>query len=316
MKEEGRQGQRILVVDDDLATLKLVAKALEFEGYRVQTVDSGQAALTQMRDYLPHLVLLDVSMPDLNGLETLKLLRSADEYVATVFVSAKSDTEDVIKGLDAGAGDYICKPFEVKELLARVRSQLRIKDLHDRLKVANEKLKELVDIDDLTGLFNMRSLYKKLDFEIDRAERHGRSVCVMMMDMDHFKRTNDENDHLFGSYVLGQVGKLIRDNMRKIDFAARYGGDEFLIVLTEIDEPGARVFAERLREAILETTFSNGEYKINLTSSIGFAISRPGRDHLDGRSLVKRADKALYRAKNRGRNRCEFFSPEEDLPTE
>ncbi len=295
-------------MDDDQATLKLVAKALEYEGYRVLSVDSGHAALAKIKDYDPHLVLLDVNMPGLDGLETLRQLRARGEYVASIFVSGKSDTEDVIRGLDAGAGDYVCKPFEVRELLARVRSQLRIKDLHDKLKAANQKLSELVDIDDLTGLFNMRSLYRKLDFEIDRAERHGRSLCVMMMDMDHFKRTNDENDHLFGSYVLTQVGKLIRENMRKIDFAARYGGDEFLVVLSEIDEVGARTFAERLRETIAETTFANGEYNIKLTVSIGFAVSRPEKDHLDGRSLVKRADHALYQAKHKGRNRCEIYT--------
>src|SRR5206468_4496139 len=107
----------------------------------------------------------------------------------------------------AGADDYVCKPFEVLELLSRVRSQLRIKDLHDSLQRANDRLKELVDIDDLTGLFNMRSLYKRLDFELDRARRYNRSVAVIMMDLDFFKKVNDQHDHLFGSYVLGQVGR-------------------------------------------------------------------------------------------------------------
>ena len=123
---------------------------------------------------------------------------------------------------------YVCKPFEVQELLSRVRAQLRIKDLNDNLKRANDRLKELIDIDDLTGLFNMRSLYKKLDFELDRGRRYNRSVCVIMMDLDHFKKVNDSNDHLFGSYVLTQVGRIIKSNTRNIDIPARYGGDESL----------------------------------------------------------------------------------------
>jgi diguanylate cyclase (GGDEF)-like protein len=191
----------------------------------------------------------------------------------------------------------------VLELLARVRTQLRIKDLNDNLQRANDRLKELVDIDDLSGLFNMRSLYKKLDFEIDRARRYKRSLCVMMMDMDEFKRCNDNHDHLFGSFVLAQVGQMVRHNMRKVDFAARYGGDEFLIVLTEIDDKGALVFAERLRKMIEQTVFQSELHKIDMTASFGLAIAEPAVAPMDARSLVRFADKALYLAKQRGRNR-------------
>jgi diguanylate cyclase (GGDEF)-like protein len=246
-------------------------------------------------------------MPGLNGLETLTRLRGSDEYVSVIFVSGNSETEDVIRGLDAGADDYVCKPFEIGELLARVRAQLRIKDLNDSLKRANDRLKELVDIDDLTGLFNMRSLYKRLDFELDRARRYDRSVCVLMMDLDHFKRVNDEHDHLFGSYVLKQMGQMIRENIRRVDFAARYGGDEFLVVLTEISLEGAQTFAERLRHKIEEAIFSNEYYSIQLTSSIGLALANPNQVEVDARVLVRHADRALYNAKENGRNRVEVY---------
>lgn len=304
VREENKD-RKILVVDDDPESLKLVKKALEYEGYQVKTADSGAGAIDALKSWRPHLVLLDVSMPGLNGIETLKLLRERDEYVSCLFVSGKSNTEDVIRGLDTGADDYVKKPFDVLELLARVRSQLRIKDLNDRLQKANAKLKELVDIDDLTGLFNMRSLYKKLDFELERAQRYGRQVCVLMMDMDHFKRVNDENDHLFGSYVLAEVGKIIRENIRKVDFAARYGGDEFLVVLTEIEIQGAKAFAERLRAKIEATHFESDSHSIDLTSSIGFAIASPSEVSVDARSLVRQADQQLYKAKENGRNRVE-----------
>lgn len=299
--------RRLLVVDDDDTNRTLVGKALEYEGYQVDLADSGAAALAKMHDWQPHLVLLDVNMPGLNGLETLVKLRQRDEYVSVMFVSANSHMEDVVRGLDAGADDYVTKPFEVMALLARVRTQLRIKDLNDSLRRANERLKELVDIDDLTGLFNMRSLYKRLDFELDRARRYNRSVCVLMMDLDHFKQVNDKNDHLFGSFVIKQVGKIIRDNIRKVDFAARYGGDEYLVVLTEITLEGATTFADRLREKIEQSTFANEFYSIRLTASIGLAITNPNVSGVDARALVRYADRALYRAKELGRNRVELF---------
>jgi diguanylate cyclase (GGDEF)-like protein len=299
--------RKVLVVDDDDTNRMLVGKALEFEGYQVNQAESGAAALKVIQEWQPHLVLLDVNMPGLNGLETLAKLRARDEYVSVMFVSANSRTEDVIRGLDAGADDYVCKPFDVLELLARVRSQLRIKDLNDNLKRANDRLKELVDIDDLTGLFNMRSLYKRLDFELDRARRYDRSVVVIMMDLDHFKRVNDQHDHLFGSFVLTQVGKMVRENIRKVDFAARYGGDEFLVVLTEINLEGAETFANRLRDKISKTNFKNEYYSMDLTASLGLAIANPNEHDVDARALVRYADRALYVAKENGRNRVEVF---------
>lgn len=299
--------RKILVVDDDDTSRMLVCKALEYEGYQVREAESGQAGIQTLNEWGPHLVLLDMNMPGLNGLETLVRLRARDEYVSVIFVSGNSRTEDVVRGLDAGADDYICKPFQVLELLSRVRSELRTKDLNDNLKRANDRLKELVDIDDLTGLFNMRSLYKRLDFELDRARRYNRSVAVIMMDLDHFKRVNDQHDHLFGSFVLTQVGKMIRDNIRKVDFAARYGGDEFLVVLTEISREGAETFANRLREKIAASTYKNDFYSMDLTASLGLAVANPNEHEVDARQLVRFADRALYLAKENGRNRVELF---------
>lgn len=299
--------RKILIVDDDDTSRSLVAKALEFQKYQVRQAESGAEAILVLNDWRPHLILLDVNMPGLNGLETLAHLRARDEYVSVIFVSGNSRTEDVIKGLDAGADDYVCKPFEIVELLSRVRTQLRIKDLNDSLKKANDRLKELIDIDDLTGLFNMRSLYKKLDYELDRARRYNRSVSVLMMDLDHFKSVNDKNDHLFGSHVIKQVGAIIRENIRKVDFAARYGGDEYLVVLTEINLLGAKTFADRLRSRIAETEFKNELHSIRLTASLGLAIANPAEREIDARSLVRYADRALYSAKEHGRNQVYVF---------
>jgi two-component system cell cycle response regulator len=305
--------RRILVVDDDVTARKIVIGALKTQGYQTFEAESGKVALKTIDGIFPHMVLLDITMPDLDGVGTLLRLRQRDEYVSVIFVSGQSATEDVIKGLDAGADDYVCKPFDVMELLSRVRAQLRIKDINDRLKKANDRLKELVDIDDLTGLFNMRSLYTKLDYELDRARRHDRAIAVIMMDVDFFKKVNDEHDHLFGSWVLAQIGKIIRENIRKIDFAARYGGDEYLVVLSEISLDGAKVFANRLREKIAKQVFKNESFSIQLTVSLGIAVANPTKIPMDARGLVRCADKALYAAKENGRNRVEFFNMAEPI---
>ncbi len=295
-------GQKILVVDDDQENLRIVGRTLTHEGYEVKTANSGVDGLKILESFQPDLILLDINMPGMDGLETLKVLRSQEHYVSIMFLTAKSNTQDVIEGLDAGADDYICKPFVLNEFLARVRAQLRIKTLHDELQKANQKLLELVDIDDLTGLFNMRSIYQKLDYELDRARRYGSSLAVVMMDMDNFKHVNDGHDHLFGSWVLSEVGKIIKNNIRTVDFAARYGGDEFLIVLTHTDGKGAVAFAERLRQTLEEYNFTHGEDSSRLTASLGLAFAEKGLTNMDARQLVRFADNALYRAKNSGRN--------------
>lgn len=299
---------KILIVDDDPAALKIIKKTLELQAYEVQTEDSGSAALGRIQSWEPDLVLLDINMPGIDGIETLKEIRKLPKYVSTVFVSGKSNTDDIITGLDKGADGYICKPFNVLELLARVRTQLRINSLQDDLESANKKLQALVNIDDLTGLYNMRSLYTKLENEMARAFRYNRSVSVVMMDMDHFKSVNDTNDHLFGSYVLSEVGKLINKHIRKIDIGARYGGDEFLMVLTETNAEGVITFCRRLSNAIRKDKFDNGDASMHLTCSLGFATTDPNASEImDAKELVRQADNALYAAKANGRNCICYF---------
>lgn len=299
--------RRIMIVDDDSNVVEVVELCLNGDDYQTRTFSSAENLMENIDEWKPDLLLLDVNMPKLSGIEALKLIRQRHDYVSTILISGNNATDEVVSGLDAGADDYITKPFDPDELLARVRTQIRIKDLNDQLMEANEKLKELVDIDDLTGLFNMRSLYARLDYEIARGKRYNRTVCVVMMDMDKFKSVNDGHDHLFGSFVLSEVGKLIKNSIRNVDIAARYGGDEFLIVLTEIDRHGANIFCERLRARIEAYHFKNGPDQMCLTSSIGFAITNSKEPDIDSKQLVRVADWALYDAKRSGRNRvCHY----------
>lgn len=297
----------LLVVDDDKDNVTLVSRTLEHVGFRVESASSGEEALEKLKKISPDLVLLDVNMPGMGGMETLKALRSREFYTWVIFVSARNDTEDIIRGLDAGADDYLCKPFDPLELLARVRAQLRIKDVTDRLAAANAKLLALVDIDDLTGLYNMRSIYQKLETELNRAKRNNRAVAVIMMDMDEFKRVNDTHDHLFGSFVLAEVGKIIQATIRGVDFAARYGGDEFLVALSETSVDGATLFAERLRKAISAYNFVKDGNSMNLTASFGVAVIQPTIQAIDAKSLVRFADHSLYEAKRSGKNCVKSF---------
>lgn len=299
--------RQILVVDDDIDNIKMLTETLRFEGYKVDFATSGEEALNKVAENCPDLILLDINMGGIDGFDVLKDIGRRDNYVSVIFISARSNTTDVVSGLDAGADDYICKPFEPMEMLARVRAQLRIKDLTDKLAIANKKLLELVDVDDLTGLFNMRSMYTRIDNELIRVRRYGRTMAVVMMDLDNFKKVNDEYDHVFGSFVLANIGRIIRENIRQVDFAARYGGDEFMVVLTETGREGAIVFAERLRCAIESFVFQSGELSCRLTSSIGVAMGDLALADLSGQDLVRRADHTLYAAKRAGKNCVKVF---------
>lgn len=304
------KSRRILVIDNDKDNLEILLEPLRWEGYDARGVTSDAEAHKIIETWVPHVVILDWMAPSMAGLHILKTIRERLSHVSCVFVSENSSTEAIIEALDSGADDYIVKPFVPLELLARIRSQLRIRDLNEQLLYANEKLKELVDTDDLTGLYNMRSLYQRLDFEMERGRRFHRDACVVMLDMDYFKTVNDGHDHLFGSFVLSEVGKIIRASTRNIDIPARYGGDEFLIVLTETNHEGAAHFCERLRENIAKTNFKNGDDQIKLTASIGFASAIPG-ENISARELVRRADHALYEAKRGGRNQVRFYVPDQ-----
>jgi len=296
------ENKRVLIVEDEQNVLDILSEALTQAGYDVKSSNSAREAMELLKTFKPHLVLTDNDMPEITGIEMLRDLRLQKNYVTVIFVSGRSDSQFVVDALKVGADDYIRKPFRINELLARVEVALRVNDLHRDLLEANMKLQDMVDHDDLTGLYNMRSMYEKIDVEIKRCKRYSRKMACVMVDMDNFKSVNDNHDHLFGSFVLKKMGGIIKDLVRETDFAARYGGDEFLIVLTETTLSGAGIFCEKLRSGVEKFDFRDGKDSIRLTTSIGFALGGDGIEH-DARSLVRAADKFLYKSKEGGRNR-------------
>lgn len=301
MKKDPRN-RPILVLDEDVDTLELMLEPLRWEGYDVRGLSSPKEAREFLNYWKPQMIIIDPEFSDEDG---LKFLTSLSDYLDTtslIIVSGNTSSEQISQCLDMGASDYIVAPFVPIEFLSRVRAQLRFRDAKEELVEANQKLLELVDIDDLTGLFNMRSIFEKLEFEMERGKRFNRPVTVVMIDMDRFKTVNDGHDHLFGSFVLSEVGKIIKASTRNVDIPARYGGDEFLIVLSETPLSGVEHFCERLRKRVEQTTFSQGKDMIQMTLSIGHA-SANGSEVITAKELVRRADSALYQAKNAGRNR-------------
>ncbi|MCP4715288.1 MAG: diguanylate cyclase [Deltaproteobacteria bacterium] len=299
---KGSDRKKILIVEDDPTVLEMLDDALADEGFLTECVSSAEGAFKEIDTFEPDLVISDQAMPQMTGLDMLVKLRQNENYVSIIFISGQTDVKTICDAFEIGADDYICKPFRLEELIARVKNCLRTKDVHVQLQKANAKLLEMVDRDHLTGLFNMRTMYEKIDFELARARRYGRRVACVMIDMDYFKTVNDNNDHLFGSYVLSEMGEILRQRVRSTDYAARYGGDEFLVVLTETCRQGADIFCERLRKTIEGHTFRNENCQIKLTLSAGYALTG-GEEGIDARSLVRQADHSLYEAKAQGRNR-------------
>jgi diguanylate cyclase (GGDEF)-like protein len=266
-----------------------------------------------IRFFAPQVAIVFCKKNEMAAQESIKRIREMEDYIHVIAVCETRSSQVRCEWLASGADDVIDGKIDAAEFLLRVQNQFRIRKMHDQILRVNHKLRELVDIDDLTGLYNMRSLYQKLDFEIERSRRFGRQLSVVMLDLDYFKGVNDGHDHLFGSFVLSEVGKLIQSNIRTVDIGARYGGDEFLIVLTEISHEGAASFCERLRKCIANHVFRSSKSQMEMTASIGFSMTPLGyTDEIDAKELVRTADQALYAAKHAGRNCVKFaeFQPD------
>jgi diguanylate cyclase (GGDEF)-like protein len=291
----------ILVADDSMVVRAVLRRQLETDGHTVVEAVNGEEAIDACREYHPDVILLDVEMPVLDGHATLMRLKADPELkdIPVVFLTGRVDTVDVVNGLRLGAHDYLRKPFEANELMARVSAALRTKWLQDELRTRNAELDRVSRIDMLTNIYNRRHLDEHLRRVISAARRHDRTVGVLIVDIDHFKEVNDERGHLAGDVVLREVAARLQQAMRTEDALGRWGGEEFLAVLTDTPPEGIRIMAERLRQVIAAAPFilDDGS-RIRVTVSVGHTNGTE-----DAEVLVHRADDALYVAKAEGRNR-------------
>ena len=291
----------ILVADDSMVVRAVLRRQLETDGHTVVEAVNGAEAIDACREYHPDVILLDVEMPVLDGHATLARLKADPQLkdIPVVFLTGMVDTADVVTGLHLGAHDYLRKPFEANELMARVSAALRTKWLQDELRTRNAELDRVSRIDMLTNIYNRRHLDEHLRSVISAARRHDRTIGVLIVDIDHFKNVNDEHGHLAGDAVLREVAVRLAQAMRTEDALGRWGGEEFLAVLTDTPPEGVRVMAERLRQVVAAAPFTLDDgSQIRVTVSVGHASGTE-----DAEVLVHRADDALYVAKAEGRNR-------------
>jgi len=301
----------ILVADDDQISLRLLEATLIKWGYDVITCRDGEEAWSELqKDDAPALVILDWMMPGLDGLDLCRRIRrlQSECYCYVILLTAKTEKEDLIEGLEAGADDYLTKPFNRQELQVRLRAGRRILELQHALIVARDQMKELASHDTLTGLWNRGEIFRLLDKELERSLREKYSVTVVMADLDHFKRINDTYGHLAGDSVLRHIADRLRISLRQYDTIGRYGGEEFLIVVPDCDGEQAVALAERVRLAVGSAPINTPDGMLDVTLSLGVASSQQFSG-AGSEQLVGAADAALYRAKLGGRNRVELARP-------
>lgn len=298
----------ILIAEDDAVTRMLLKKTLIKEGHEVVSVKNGQKAFDLFQERFFPIILTDWMMPEMDGLELCRAIRKRVNpgYVFIVLLTAKDSHDNIITGLEAGADEYLTKPFNRAELIARLNTGKRFLEQDRALRKANEEIRILSITDPLTGCSNRGCLNKRLPQEIQRAGRYNRPLSIVMCDIDHFKKVNDTYGHQAGDTVLKEFSNRINDSIRdKVDLLARYGGEEFLVTLPETDLDGALNLAERLRRVISEKKFDIETKKIKITASFGVAgfDSYNAGDEISFDTLINRADKYLYQAKNEGRDR-------------
>jgi len=313
-----RKKPRILVVDDHEDNIELLRARLEARGYEVEGATDGQAALEMVDKVCPDLILLDVMMPKMDGMEVARRLKAriANKeipFIPIIMQTALDSTEQKVEGLDAGAIDYVTKPINFAELEARVSSQLHVKSLQDALAASkrelsdlNDKLREISLTDGLTQIENRRSLEDRLHDMWQHSVRLHEPIALVMCDIDKFKSVNDHYGHQAGDSVLKEFAQLLKSEAREIDRVGRYGGEEFLLILPGTVLDAAVTFAERLREKVEKHTFTYAGGTLCRTMSCGVAGS-PHPRVKDQEALLKASDDALYVAKETGRNRVIRF---------
>jgi diguanylate cyclase (GGDEF)-like protein len=300
--EKGLSGMKVLMVDDTPTNLDILGHIMKMGGLSLSVAPNGETALKIISRDKPDLILLDVMMPGINGFEVCEKLKEDDNTkdIPVIFITAKVETDDIVRGFDVGGVDYIIKPFNEKEVLVRVGTQLSLKKAAYEKEALIRELDSLSRIDPLTKLSNRRDIFEKLEYEQAKFERYGKDFSIILGDIDYFKKINDQFGHDAGDYVLKEVSAIFKSSVRKVDNVSRWGGEEFLAVLTETNLSGAARVADKIRIAIEKHKFEFDKNPAQVTMSFGIACHAGKDGKIDG--LIKEADKLLYKAKEQGRN--------------
>lgn len=311
---------RALIIDDSAFEVEQVKAILIQMGFNVAWAYSGAEGMKQAKNLRPDLILLDLVLPDINGHEVCRWLQSdADTHlIPVIMVTIKEQMDDKVLGLDQGANDYITKPFDARELKARVNACLRMKQFQNELIRKNEEYKELLEkvqelaiTDPVTGLFNRRYFHEVLQQEFSRSQRYGALFSCLMIDVDHFKQINDTFGHDAGDFVLKEIGRIVQLQIRDADLSARFGGDELAVLLLESPREKARQVAQRILKDVWDQAFPPLKSQ-RVSVSIGIS-GLPDPDLREAVYALQAADFALYRAKRAGRNRAETATLQEML---
>lgn len=307
---EDTQPACVLVADDDAATLSLLAATLRENGYEVETAADGQAAVERVARGGIDVALLDAVMPRLSGVDACRTIRGlATPFVPVALVFAKTDIRSRVEALRIGADGYVCKPFEQTELLRCVANALRTKRAHERVRAMTETLERLRRYDELTGADSFVRLHERLDAEFERAEKHADPLACCILDVDRLKVHNERGGRSLGDAVLRGVADVIKGSIRDSDAVARYGGDEFFVLLPATHFAGSLVVASRIWRDVASRTFEAGGTTAQITASLGVALF-PSRDVRTKEALLAALEAALLEAKRRGGNRLCVFQQE------
>lgn len=295
---------KVLVVDDVHDNIMLLTYELEDDGFEVLSATSGKDCLRIADQLVPDVILLDIRMPEMGGIETLEHLKKNPRTtdIPVIMVSANDSNDNIISVLDLGAHDFVSKPVEYVVLAARMRSALRLSHALTQLEEANIELNKLATTDPLTNCFNRRHFFSLSRKETLKATRHHRGLSIFMMDIDYFKKVNDTYGHIAGDQALIQFANCCRGVCRESDILGRVGGEEFALSCPDTNIEGAKMLAERLRIACEQLPINVDGKVFNMTISIGVTQFLPTDTSFD--SALQRADKLLYKSKEYGRNRC------------
>jgi two-component system cell cycle response regulator len=298
---------KLLVADDDSISRTLMQHTLRKFGYEVVLAENGRVAVDILsRSDGPRLALVDWMMPELDGPGVCREVRALNHdggYVYIVLLTSKQSSEDIVEGLEAGADDYLTKPCHPAELRARLRTGCRILSLEEKLIEASEEMRYKATHDALTAIWNRGSILSLMESELERSFREKQSTSFLLCDVDHFKQVNDQHGHLVGDMVLQEVAKRLASTVRSYDAVGRYGGEEFLIILSHCDESSLATRAESVRSEIASRPFMAGDKELSVSLSIGALTCRNWTPDIPVERILAQVDAALYRAKAEGRNR-------------